>query len=266
MTKRKAWKMQAAAGDRGEVTIYDVIGDPWDGTTAKGFAADLKGLGAVRDLDVYVNSPGGYVFDAVAIYNQLVRHRARVTMNIDGLAASAASVIAMAGNQINIALNGMMMIHDPWVFAMGSAPDLRRQADMLDNVRGTILDTYVARTGGDEGEISEMMAEETWFGAEDAVRLGFADEITGEVDLAQAAAFDLSKFDRAPERLIKAIKDARPDPALPIVTEDFPTEQRTVVADAPADPVRLELASRSQRLRKLGIGSERDRLAEPAAA
>ena len=181
--------------------IFDEIGDPFDGTTAKGFAADLKKLGNVNELNVFINSPGGSVFDGVAIFNQLKRHRARVAVHIEAMAASIASVIAMAGDEINIAANGIMMIHDPMGVTFGTADAMRHAAAVLDKVGGVILDTYVARTAGDAADISAMMAQETWMTAQEAVDQGFADEIGAE--LAIAAKFDLSKFKNAPEALLR---------------------------------------------------------------
>lgn len=245
----KGYSMKALDKGVGEIFLYDEIGDPWDGTTAKGFAEDLKGLGDLRVLNVFINSPGGFVFDGVAIYNQLKRHKARKVVQIDGIAASIASVIAMAGDEIAIAANGMMMIHDPWAFAMGTATEMRKMADSLDKVRDSILGTYVRRTGADEERIVAMMAEETWFDAEDALELGFADKITDEVAIAaKAKGFDLSKYRNAPAELLKA------------------AEQAAETAEAPAAPppddeeLRLRQARQRQKLQRRNL----DRRASPA--
>lgn len=207
------YSIKAAAKGVGEIFIYDDIGDSWDGTTAKGFAKELKGLGAVKELRVYINSAGGSVFDGVAIFNQLTRHKARKVVQVDGLAASIASVIAMAGDEIAIAANGMMMIHDPWAFALGTAAEMRKMADSLDKVGETILGTYARRTGGDEAEIKAMMADETWLTAEEALELGFADTIGAEVAMAAYAGKDLTKFRHAPEALLEAAKQEPADDA-----------------------------------------------------
>lgn len=202
--KKKGYTIQAAAKGVGEIFIYDDIGDSWDGTTAKGFAKELKALGAVKELRVYINSAGGSVFDGVAIFNQLERHKARVIVNVDGIAASIASVIAMAGDEIAIAANGMIMIHDPWAFALGTAAEMRKMADSLDKVGETILGTYVRRTGGEAEAIKAMMAEETWLTAEEALELGFADQVGAAVAMAAYAGKDLSKFRNAPAQLVEA--------------------------------------------------------------
>lgn len=205
---KTGYSIKAAAKGVGEIYIYDDIGDGWDGTTAKGFAKELKGLGALKELKVYINSAGGSVFDGVAIFNQLERHKARKVVTVDGLAASIASVIAMAGDEIVIAANGMMMIHDPWAFAIGTAAEMRKMAESLDKVGETILGTYVRRTGGDAEAIETMMAEETWLTAEEALELGFADQIGAEVAMAAYAGKDLSKFRHAPGELLKAAEAA----------------------------------------------------------
>ncbi len=212
----KSYEIKAAAKDVGEVWLYDVIGDSWNGTTGKRFASDLKALGDVKTLNIFINSPGGSVFDGVAIYNVLRRHKARKVVQIDGLAASIASVIAMAGDEINIALNGMMMIHDPWAFAMGTAEDFRKAADMLDKTRVAILDTYVDRAAATEEELSEWMTAETWFTAEEAVAAGLADTITDAVDMAAFAGLDVTPFKHPPEALVSAITEApKPDKGVP---------------------------------------------------
>lgn len=193
-----------------DIYFYDVIGSSWEGTTAKQFGKDLKEIGDVETLNLFINSPGGSVFDGIAIYNQLARHSAKKIVHVDGYAASIASVIAMVGDEIRIAANGMMMIHDPWawvdVLLQGRAEDFRKTADLLmksaerlDKIRDSILDTYVKRTGGDEDKLSAMMAEETWMTADEAVELGFADTVGDAVDIAALAKHDLTTFKKFPK-------------------------------------------------------------------
>lgn len=204
----KPYEIKAAAKDTAEVWLYDVIGDSWEGTTGKQFATDLKALGDVKTLNIFINSPGGSVFDGVAIYNVLRRHKARKVVQIDGIAASIASVIAMAGDEIRIALNGMMMIHDPWSIAIGTAEDFRKSADALDKVRESILNTYVERATATEDDLSAWMTAETWFTAEEAVDAGLADDVTDEVAMAAFAGLDVSAFKHPPEALVAAITEA----------------------------------------------------------
>lgn len=196
----------------GEVYLYDVIGDSWEGTTGKQFAQDLKGIGDVSTLNVYINSPGGSVFDGVAIHNVLKRHKARKIVQIDGIAASIASVIAMAGDEINIASNGMMMIHDPWAVALGNAADFRKMADSLDKVRDAILTSYAERSTTPEDQLSAWMADETWFTAEEAVDAGLADTVSAEVQMAAFAGVDLSPFKHVPDELAEATAKASEKP------------------------------------------------------
>lgn len=201
-SRRKPWSMKRT-GSTGEILIYDDIDPPWMAemlgtTSAKSFDADLKALGDVERLDVRINSPGGSVFEGVAIYNQLKRHKARVAVQIDGLAASIASVIAMAGEEIGIAANAMIMIHNPWGSAVGEAADMRKMADSLDKVRDTILGTYAERSGASESDLAEMMDAETWLTAEEAFAVGLVDSIGPEVNI--SAKFDLTGFRHAPAR------------------------------------------------------------------
>lgn len=189
-------------GKRGEIYIYEAIGEGWfGGITAKAFADTLRDLGKVDALDIYINSPGGNVFDGIAIYNQIRRFNGERVVCIDGIAASIASVIAMAGDEIRIADNGMMMIHDAWGLAIGTADEMRKTADSLDKVNGTILDTYVARTKGERSKIADWMSEETWMNAAECVDRGFADKKTEEKKV-EASAFPLlAKFKNTPETM-----------------------------------------------------------------
>ncbi len=206
MTK---FKVRMAAPKTGELFLYDDIGESGWGTGigAKQVADDLKGLGKIDTLMVRINSPGGSVFDGVAIYNVLARHPARIEVDIDGMALSIASVIAMAGDEIRIAKNAMMMIHDPWTIAMGSADDFRKQADLMDQVKGTLVSTYADRTRQPVEKIAALMSDETWFTAADAVEFGLADIVTEEQKM--AAKFDPARFKNAPKDFA-AGAEARP--------------------------------------------------------
>lgn len=169
-----------------DIWIYEDIGDGWfGGFSAKDFVESLKKLGEVDILNVFINSPGGDVFDGVAIYNILKRNKAKVIIEIDALAASIASVIAMAGNEIRMAENAMMMIHNPWGFVMGDSRDVRKFADELDKIRdSSIVTAYVKQSGMEEDELIKMMDEETWMSAEEAKEYGLIDEITAEKKMA----------------------------------------------------------------------------------
>jgi ATP-dependent Clp protease protease subunit len=223
-----------AQGDVAEILIYDVIGeDFWSGggVTAKGFTEQLKALGDVKTINLKINSPGGDVFDGVAIYNNLVQHSAKVNVFIDGLAASIASVIAMAGDNITIAENGMMMIHNPWTLAMGDANDLRQSADVLDKIKATMLTTYSKRAGVTEAEASVIMDAETWYTGQEAVDAGFADDVQPVKAAKAAALFDLSVFKNAPK------PKAEPAPAVDEGAEDFESLSRRMRLDLAAKAV-----------------------------
>lgn len=189
----------SAEEDSAELYIYDAI--YWFGVDVNELVDQLQRTRA-GTLHVRINSPGGDVFDGVAIYNALVRHAARVVVHVDGLAASIASVIAMAGDEIRMHEGSMMMIHDPWMLAIGPASEMRAAADLLEKVGRSISGIYEKRTGLSRGEISELMAAETWMDPEEAREKGFADELDeSEGKAGPANRFDLSAFRNVPDQL-----------------------------------------------------------------
>jgi len=161
------------------IDIFDTIGSDWfgDGFTAKRMSAALRSIGEENDVLVNINSPGGDVFEAATIYNLLAQHKGHVTVNIIGLAASAASVIAMAGDTVKISKIGFLMIHNSWSVVMGNKDDLREAADILEKFDISILSTYASKVSIEETKIKKMMKEETWIGADEALELGFVDEV-----------------------------------------------------------------------------------------
>jgi len=171
--------------------------------SAVSFMDALAKAGDVDAIDLYINSPGGDVFDGTAIYNQLARHKAHVVVHIDGIAASIASIVAMAGDTIKIADNGMMMVHNPWVMTAGNAAELRKQADVLDQVATTMVGTYVARTKQTPEYVAMLMAAESWLTSDDAVAAGFADAKSDAVKM--AANYDLSRFKNVPKQLLAVV-------------------------------------------------------------
>jgi ATP-dependent protease ClpP protease subunit len=204
-TGRKWFSIVNAGNGVGEISIFDFV-DRY-GANAKDFQKELKGLGAVSTLNIHINSPGGDVFEGQAIYNLIRAHKAATkTVYIDGLAASIASVIAMAGDKVVMPANTMMMIHDPSLVAWGTAEDLRKNASVLDKVKSTLVAAYQAKTGLEPAEIEQLMAEETWFTAAEAVEKRFADQSVDAVDI--AASFDLSKFKNPPRDFLAAMAGA----------------------------------------------------------
>lgn len=192
-----------AKDDEAEIVLYDEISD-W-GVTAEGFRQELEAITA-KTIHLRINSPGGSVFDAMAMFNSLRAHPAHVVSHIDGLAASAATVVALGGNEVRIAANAFFMIHDPWLWTAGNAAQLRKDADLLDKLGGSIVDTYAAKTEATVADVKAWMEAETWFTAAEAVDAGFADALDTteeEDDLAAAAAalFDLSIYSHVPDAL-----------------------------------------------------------------
>jgi ATP-dependent Clp endopeptidase proteolytic subunit ClpP len=185
------WYTINAKADKAEIWIYEMIGeDFWTGggVTAKSFQKELSGIKASQ-IDLHINSPGGVVFDGVTIYNLIKQHPATVTTYIDGLAASIASVIALAGDKVIMAANALYMVHNPTGLAMGTANDMRSLADVLDKIAGTMVGTYVSKTGQSEADIKAMLDAETWMTADEALEYGFIDEISEEMDMAACAKF-----------------------------------------------------------------------------
>lgn len=172
------WEPEVRAAQAGDnsISIYDSIGENWEGTgvTAKRISAALRSIGE-KDVVVNINSPGGDFFEGVAIYNLLREHPGKVTVRIVGLAASAASVIAMAGDEILMGDGAFLMIHNAWAVAIGNRHDMADAAKLLEPFDAAMAAVYAARTGITASEAARMMDDETWIGAAQAVDDGFAD-------------------------------------------------------------------------------------------
>lgn len=242
--------LRAAADEGGEaersISIYDVIGyDYWtgEGITAKRIAGALRGLGS-GPVTVNVNSPGGDMFEGLAIYNLLREHPGEVTVRVMGLAASAASIIAMAGDTVQVARAGFLMIHNAWVVASGNRNDLREYADTMEPFDRAMADIYAARTGQEQAAMAKLMDAETWIGGSDAIEQGFADELLPSDQVAQTAgkthaaavrriesALRASGLPKAEAmRLISEIKSGAGDPAGS--GEGDPTERFQLAPDS----------------------------------
>lgn len=196
----KTWfTIKAKADTSVEISIFDDIG-AW-GVTAQAFISGLKEHKG-KDVTCLINSPGGSVFDALAMYNALRANGGKITTKVIGVAASAASLVAMAGDEIIMPENTFMMIHNPWAFAAGNADELRDFADTLDTIGSSLVKTYVARTGLPEDEVKALLDAETWLTAEEAQAKGFCTQV--EAALKVAASFDV---ERLPEN-IRAAFDA----------------------------------------------------------
>lgn len=201
MSATQSWYSINAKKGLANVYLYDEIG--YWGKPAKDFVRELNTLD-VDQINLYLNSPGGEVGDGVAIFNALQRHPASVEVTVDGSALSIASVIAQAGDTRRMAMGSAMMIHEPWVGAMGDAEYMRKMADQLDKDADEISEIYAHRGGGEASEWRDAMKAETWYRPQEAVAAGLADEV---VDFASASknlsvrAFNLSRFKHVPEWL-----------------------------------------------------------------
>lgn len=182
----------------GELLLYGVIGDDFDGLDSKTFLTSLQQMG---DVTVRINSGGGFVDEGIAIYNALLQHEGNVTVKVDAIAASMASVIAMAGDTVQMAENALLMIHNPWGLVIGDARDMRHEADVLDKMRESLVKAYQRHSGLDRERLIEMMDAETWLDAEEAIDAGLVEEIG---DAAEEQAFrrvNLSMLQSIPEGL-----------------------------------------------------------------
>lgn len=194
----KSWyRIENKASEEATIYVYDEI-SAW-GISANQFVKDL-GEVAAKSINLKINSPGGNVFDGITIYNALRDHSAKVNVHVDGLAASIASVIAMAGDTIHMAKNSFMMIHNAWALAIGNATDMAKMADTLEKIDTTLVKTYQDRTGQTQKNIRQMMADETWMNADEAKANGFADSVGDKVDAKNK--FDLSKYNRVPHAVL----------------------------------------------------------------
>lgn len=177
--KRKFWNWVRNENDESRTLFLngEISDETWygDEVTPKMFKEELQdGEG---DITVWINSPGGDVFAAAQIYNMLMDYKGNVTVKIDGLAASAASVIAMAGTEVQMSPVAMMMIHNPATIAIGDSSEMKKAIDMLDEVKESIMNAYEIKTGLSRSRISHLMDAESWFNAKKAVELGFADKL-----------------------------------------------------------------------------------------
>jgi ATP-dependent Clp protease, protease subunit len=223
----KFWNFKNISDSEGELLLYGYIAESswWDDVvSSKQFAKDLKDLGDIKNLTVRINSGGGDVFAGHAIYQLLNDHPANVIVKVDGLAASAASVVAMAGNEIIVPATSFMMIHNPSSVAWGEAKDFEKMAETLNVIKDGIVNAYVAKTGKDKKAISKMMDEETWMTGEDAVKEGFADKVSsdepvtepvlnGKLLIINSVSHDLSKFKTIPN--VKQMLPSAPQAAAP---------------------------------------------------
>lgn len=212
---KPAIRLDATSDTEAHVYVYDVI-DAWWGANATALVEALKQAGD-RAVHLHINSPGGDVFEARAMAAAVVAHPAKVTAHIDGLAASAATYLALAAREVRMTDGGLFMVHNSWTIAFGNRSELRATADLLEKIDGTIAADYARRTGATAEQVRSWMDAETWFTAQEALDAKFIDAIDANTQGdAQASAslrsWNLSAYANAPEEWKKPV-NAKPMPA-----------------------------------------------------
>lgn len=222
--------------DRAEIAIFDSIGG-WFGILASEFRAQFDEIRDAKQITVKLNSPGGDVFDGLAIYNTLREEREKLTVEVQGIAASVASVIALAGRELVMDAGTFLMIHNPYGFAMGDAPTMRKMADTLEKIGGEVAGIYAQHSKLSKRAAALAMAAETWYTADEAVEKGFATSVAGGADAEakmRMAGFDLRGYAHVPVELQAAhdfnVPTAEPQSAAPAPAKATDHSQAIVAA------------------------------------
>ena len=199
-----------ATNNVAQIDIFgEIVGEKWfdEETSATSFRDALKELGDVSTINLSINSGGGSVFDGIAIYNMLKSHKATVNVYVEGLAASIASVIAMAGDTITMRSGSMLMIHRPFTVLQGNAEEMRKTADTLEKMGDNIVDIYSGRTGISSDDIRNIMNEETWLSAEEAVEQGWATKLDKKEAVMNSVPKEiLGRFSNVPKNVLARVK------------------------------------------------------------
>lgn len=220
---RKFWNFTDEGGVRTLRIEGQIADETWfgDEVTPQQFKNDL--ISGTGDITLWINSPGGDVFAAAQIYNMLMDYQGDVHVIIDCLAASAASVIAMAGTTVSMSPVAMMMIHNPWTFAQGEAKDMAKVIEMLGEIKESIINAYELRTGLSRTKISHLMDSESWFNAKKAVELGFADKVLFEKEETPEQddqnSYTFSRVTAAHDLVVKlqaSLQPPKPQKSIPI--------------------------------------------------
>jgi ATP-dependent Clp protease protease subunit len=238
----KRWftmKLATDDNDTGEIMIYDMIGkDPWtgEGMSATDFDAELKALGPVKNINLRINSPGGYVSDGIAIHTMLSNHPAEVTASVDGIAASAASLILMAADKIVMPKNSFLLIHKPATMAWGTDEDLMAAAADLELQGKVFAGTYAERSGQSTDDVLKLMSQDRLMSADEAMQLGYCDTISEPVKM--AASFDMKFLPTAARAVMSAaITEA---PAADVPAADPVVEEPAAAAVVAPQPAVVE--------------------------
>lgn len=199
-----------ATNNVAQIDIFgDIVSEKWfyEETSATSFRDALKELGDVSTINLSINSGGGSVFDGIAIYNMLKSHKATVNVYVEGLAASIASVIAMAGDTITMRSGSMMMVHMPWTLSQGNAEEMRKTADTLEKTGDSIVDIYSERTGIPSDDIRNIMNDETWLSAEEAVEQGWATKLDKKEAVMNSVPKEiLGRFSNVPKNVLARVE------------------------------------------------------------
>lgn len=201
---------QSADGKSGDIFIYDEITqfalEDFGEHSSTTFKNELDKLGDVEQINLYVNSPGGSVFEGITIHNMLKRHKARVVAHVDALAASIASVIIMAADEIRMPANSMLMIHNPWALMVGNATDMRKKADDLDRIGSSSKQSYLNKAGDklSDEKLQEMLDAETWLSADEALEYGLCDVVDESNDMAASISDEYKqRYKNVPSNLVE---------------------------------------------------------------
>ena len=198
---QKEWyNIKNKSSEVADVYLFNDIGT--FGVTAQNFIDEIKEY-EDTELNIHINSLGGEVFEGMAIYSIIQRRKAKTTVYIEGIAASIASVIALAADEVIMSENSLLMIHNAWGGTQGEAKDMRKQAEILDKITNEIAEVYVKKSGIPYNEVIRMMDEETWLTAEEAVALGFVDSISEPIKV--AAKYDVSKYKNITNKKVEQI-------------------------------------------------------------
>lgn len=266
--------MEADASKPARLDLFGTVGGSYweDGFNESEFSDSMKGLKETQPLDVYINSPGGSVYTGMAILNLLKKHKGAVCIYVMGIAASAATLITSAPNaKVVMPTGSMMMIHLPALYAGGNKNELRKQVELLEKIEKNVVNVYKEKTGLSEKEISEMIADETWMTAEEAVEKGFADEVDTETKIENSVsdkAFmfggvsaPVGMFKKFPERILNklnriseknsTLQNEEDKMTLEEMKEKYPELCSKLCADAKAEGVKEGTASERQRIKAL---------------
>lgn len=245
--KHKFWEIKMSSTDESVADIYlygEIVPDGWQwfesDMAAIDFKRELDALGdGVKIINLYINSPGGSVFEGVAIHNMLKRHPAKVNAHVDALAASIASVIAMAGDAIYMPKNAMMMIHNPWTIAMGNAAELRKAADDLDRIGKAMRQSYLQKAGGKltDEKLQELLDAETWLSADEAHRYGLCDVV---LEANQAAALISSEWLERYKNVPQQLKNRPEIAAKTVISAEEMAIRRMISAESKANSAYID--------------------------